>query len=100
MTAFLKCDADGCDHHETVPEISRDLIDKPCAKCGANLLTEADFEAFTSQVMPVVDMAMALGLLQPITGDIKPDDVVATFHMHDEKATVQTGPAAKVGLPK
>ena len=38
MTAFLQCDADGCGHHETVPEISRDLIGKPCPKCGANLL--------------------------------------------------------------
>lgn len=100
MTAFLQCDADGCGHHETVPEISRDLIGKPCPKCGANLLTEADCEAFLSDVMPVVEFAKALGLLQPIIGDIGPDDIVTSFHHHEATTTVQMGTAAKVGFPK
>jgi hypothetical protein len=39
----LKCDALGCDYEEPVPAITRDLIGKPCPKCGASLLTEQDF---------------------------------------------------------
>jgi hypothetical protein len=100
MTAFLQCDADGCGHLETVPEISRDLIGKPCPKCGANLLTEADCEAFLSQVMPGIELAKALGLLRPAVGDIAPDEVVTTFHLHEDTTTIQVGPAAKVGVVK
>lgn len=43
---FLKCDADGCDHQEQVEDMTEDLIDKPCPKCGSNLLTREDFLQF------------------------------------------------------
>lgn len=44
MLGFLKCDAEGCDHQENHEVIGEDLVDKPCPKCGANLLTRRDFE--------------------------------------------------------
>lgn len=44
----LKCDAEGCDYRD--PEAGKDgdwaaLVDTPCPKCGASLLTEADYKA-------------------------------------------------------
>lgn len=46
MNMFLKCDATGCDHVEDAPDYSRELIGKPCPKCGESLLTEEDFNQF------------------------------------------------------
>lgn len=40
----LKCDAPNCDYydHEAKYENYEKYVNKPCPKCGANLLTEAD----------------------------------------------------------
>ncbi len=38
----LKCDAPGCDFRDDAAIPHESLIGKPCPKCGANLLTEAD----------------------------------------------------------
>lgn len=59
----LKCDS--CDHSETVEALSASLIDKPCPRCGANLLTKADYDAavkFESLVKTVNNVAAWLGL--------------------------------------
>jgi hypothetical protein len=43
----LKCDADGCDYTQEVPNDElKEWINKSCPKCGANLLTYDDFERF------------------------------------------------------
>jgi hypothetical protein len=41
----IKCDAIGCDYEDpTVPyEDYKQWVNKPCPKCGANLLTEQDY---------------------------------------------------------
>ena len=45
----LKCDAPGCGYVDERPVLSpaniKALIDTPCPKCGASLLTEADAKA-------------------------------------------------------
>jgi hypothetical protein len=42
----IKCDAPGCDFKD--PTVSFDnyklWLNKPCPKCGANLLTQADYD--------------------------------------------------------
>ncbi len=42
----IKCDAEGCDYKDmsVQPEDYVDWVNRPCPDCGANLLTEADFE--------------------------------------------------------
>lgn len=44
MLNYLKCDEPGCDHREFIGDLTRDLIGKPCPKCGANLLTKSDYK--------------------------------------------------------
>lgn len=40
----LRCDAPGCDFIEPGPmPFTRDLIGRPCPKCGASLLSERDY---------------------------------------------------------
>lgn len=41
----IKCDTDGCDYHNDDVIKYRKWINKPCPKCGANLLTVKDFIA-------------------------------------------------------
>ena len=43
----LKWDAEGCDYydHEAKYEDYESYVNKPCPKCGSNLLTEADMRA-------------------------------------------------------
>jgi len=44
--AGLRCDADGCDYEDmniNVEEYEQ-YVNAPCPECGANLLTEADYE--------------------------------------------------------
>ena len=46
MSEVLNCDADGCGHVESVGKITADMVNMPCPKCGANLLTEEDWQAW------------------------------------------------------
>jgi hypothetical protein len=43
----IKCDAIGCDYRDPSATFAQyqDYVDKPCPKCGANLLTKADYDA-------------------------------------------------------
>ena len=61
---YLKCDATGCSHREAVPEITEDLIGKPCPMCGENLLTRADFEQTQSLVLPIVEALISGGMMR------------------------------------
>lgn len=38
----LKCDAPGCDYVDPTAPVDETQLNRPCPKCGANLLTEAD----------------------------------------------------------
>ena len=40
----LKCDADGCDYKDMNINDYEQYVNAPCPECGANLLTEADYE--------------------------------------------------------
>jgi len=64
MSEFLKCDATGCDHLETVESITGDMVGKPCPKCGANLLTQNDWDHYERVFRPYVDTLTELGLIQ------------------------------------
>lgn len=53
----IKCDAPGCGYRdETVPLGDYEAwIDRPCPKCGSNLLTRGDFET-TVRLMHLADL--------------------------------------------
>mgnify|MGYP000959964872 CR=1 FL=1 len=42
----IKCDTEGCDFKDMSVEVEdyKDWLNKPCPKCGGNLLTQADFD--------------------------------------------------------
>lgn len=63
MYEFLKCDAPGCDHRELFGELTADLIGKPCPKCGASLLTQHDFDVWTTRFRPAIELGKELGIL-------------------------------------
>ena len=93
MPAFLKCDAAGCDHVEDVEAITPELIGKPCPKCGSNLLTEADCEAWLAMVQPGIELAKKLGLLvdRAPSGD---DLVKLRLGLHENQFTATAIPVA------
>ena len=96
MTGFLKCDAQGCDHVEHHPTITEDMIDKPCPKCGASLLTTEDYRMFR-RVMPLIRLFKFFGLVK----DYKPDEPVPdgyetmSFHGHDGTLTITSKDAGE-----
>ena len=42
----LKCDNETCDYEDPTAKVEeyKDYIDKPCPKCGENLLTQEDYD--------------------------------------------------------
>ena len=86
MTAFLQCDAKGCDHREDVHSIEEGMIGKPCPKCGANLLTEADYQA-SLPMFAVLDLLKSLGLASDPTPDAS-GELLVSMHHHDGKTTI------------
>lgn len=73
MSLYLKCDAEGCDHIETVKELTEAQIDTPCPKCGANLLTREDYEQSAS-VMNLMNAMEKAGLCVALPDDYKVGD--------------------------
>jgi predicted nucleic acid-binding Zn-ribbon protein len=50
----LHCDTVGCDYQEPVlPEDYTKYINKPCPKCGANLLTYEDYMRFQASLSAI-----------------------------------------------
>lgn len=43
----IKCDASGCDFRDETVQVAHyeQWLNKPCPKCGANLLTQADYDS-------------------------------------------------------
>lgn len=69
MSQFLKCDAEGCEHIEDVPDITADMIGRACPLCGASLLTAEDFEFYSTVMKPSMAIMTALGLSRPAGPD-------------------------------
>ena len=91
MSEFLKCDAEGCDHREDVDLITAELVGKPCPKCGASLLTQHDWEFYSTVMRPGMDLMESLGL--SVRADAKtPPDKKAMFNYHDGEV--------RISLPK
>ena len=87
MSQFLKCDAPNCDHHEDVPEITAEMVGKECPKCGANLLTETDWNMYSTVMKPAMDMMEALGISRPfVEGD--PEHLKLRVHGHNGNLTM------------
>ena len=84
----IKCDAEGCDYKDefgswgTTPEevlaVKDQYLNKPCPKCGANLLTEEDANTIITLVNLVAPitaledaMVKELGEAHPLNKKIK-----------------------------
>lgn len=74
---YLKCDA--CDHHETVPQITQAEVGTPCPKCGADMLTQEDYDAFSAHVALLDAINMDVG---PIDGDGPTSGVLVSVNHH------------------
>lgn len=86
MSEFLKCDAADCDHMEVVETITADMVGKPCPKCGANLLTQNDWDHYEAVFRPYVAALTSAGLIQ----GAKPGDAgVMRIGFHEGEYTVR-----------
>ena len=66
----LKCDATGCYYVETIPELTAALIGKPCPKCGANLLTTEDYEAWQNALFLIKLFNVICGPVESTKDDV------------------------------
>jgi hypothetical protein len=74
----LKCDNPHCDFEdETIPiEDYEKWINKPCPKCGENLLTQEDYD----QTMQILDAMSIINSYSPedldtIAGNLSPEEI-------------------------
>ncbi|MCW2275107.1 hypothetical protein GJ654_10265 [Rhodoblastus acidophilus] len=93
----LHCDACGYDLPEPQP-FTEALIGTPCPKCGADMLTESDFNA-TMKLFRSVDFFNRW--LGPIFGrEVTPESVASTNRLrvkiHDDTMTIKRQGAANV----
>ena len=83
----LKCDADDCSHVEVVGIITAEMVDMPCPKCGANLLTSEDWESW-----------QGMRLLFDAVKDVMPDSedgepkVAMRVGLHGKKTSIEIEP--------
>jgi hypothetical protein len=91
MSEFLKCDAEGCDHREDVNQITADMVGKPCPKCGANLLTQEDWDVYDASFRPLMEAMEKAGLSRPATkADMNdPAAVLLSVNHHDGATRLQ-----------
>lgn len=65
----IKCDNKSCDYEDKEVKSTDYLsyLNKPCPKCGSNLLTQADYDAFLKMKRilnhPVIRVINKIGLL-------------------------------------
>lgn len=85
MSEVLNCDAQGCDHVESVGKITADMVGMPCPKCGANLLTEQDWRNWQpfSSLLPAIS---------GIDGDEEEQKVNLRVGLHGSKVTIEIEP--------
>jgi hypothetical protein len=84
MREVLSCDADGCGHVEEIEEITAEHIGMPCPKCGANLLTQEDWEAW----QPVRAMMAIMSAAAKSKGDAN-SQVEVSVGLHNGKTTIE-----------
>lgn len=68
----LKCDAKDCDYvdENITLEEYEEYLNKPCPKCGANLLTQEDIAA-VKVMIKMIDMLNEVGLTSDNPDDYK-----------------------------
>lgn len=95
----LHCDAPGCGYvsPEALPW-GEGLIGLPCPKCGANLLTRADYSR-TERMMRVVDFLNRI--FGPIFGrrDTPPDAASLSIRFHHGETDIKIGRPGSGGAP-
>lgn len=96
---YLTCDRAGCDHRETVPGITADLIGKPCPKCGDNLLTKEDFDHWERVVEPQMVALRIIEAAAIKAGLVDENDPLVQFnlHHHDGVQTLKITPEPEAG---
>ena len=90
MSNYLQCDADGCGHREPTPDYGPHLIGKPCPVCGANLLTQEDFDGY-EPYRRVMDALVEAGLATYDEDDSEPGKVEMEIGHHGGKTSVTFG---------
>ena len=83
---YLVCDAEGCDYKGDHGELRQELVGTPCPKCGADLLTQRDFED-GMRLKEEIDLLVKLGILsREMT-----DDAVGFLELHTHAGKVKIG---------
>lgn len=81
MSEFLKCDAPTCEHVEQVGIITEDMVNTPCPVCGANLLTQADWNDWR----PFSKLLSDVRAIEPEDGE---GMVTLSVSLHDKSVRI------------
>lgn len=84
MSEHLKCDADGCGHVEDVEAITEQHVGMACPACGANLLTEADWQAW-KPIQALLAAVEGVAASQPDQGE----RTAVRIGLHGAKTTIE-----------
>ena len=59
----IKCDAEGCNYRDDTVNVDdySEYLNTPCPVCGANLLTQEDFDT-VARLFEMVDVLKGMGL--------------------------------------
>ena len=68
---YMKCDALGCDYRteDVSNETLVTYLNKPCPKCGENLLTDKDFEEFEAHQTLAAILNKQIEKISPMTDE-------------------------------
>lgn len=74
----IKCDNKKCDYADETVEIKdyKNWLNKPCPKCGSNLLTQADY----NNVQELIKLATFINKNEEIHESTEKESTI-TFHM-------------------
>ncbi len=81
------CDNPKCDFKDSTVTDFPSYINKPCPKCGENLLTQEDFEAHEKMIAMVT---LLNEVLPPVTPEDEKDMSHMSVHYHAGKLTIET----------
>lgn len=95
MGQFLQCDAAGCDHREDVDEYGPHLIGTPCPKCGADMLTQQDFDDF-EPLRVMIETLKKMGLASDDSDGVQ-SPVSLSLHQHAGTMTAKFEPITPEG---
>ena len=69
---YIQCDANGCDyitHDDVSNETLVNFLNKPCPKCGENLLTQEDFSEFDNHLKLASVMSLVVDKIAPMSDE-------------------------------